>query len=173
MPNWLQKTIYFLSAASPLALCFGYVWWEEKETALVPIICVCVALVIIAMFCASFKYFKKNLPPIQTHFQELASHDTWIIGYVISYFLPFASMAIEEFNLTLSIAIAVCIVLLAPFINTAMPNPLLYVCGYHSYELKSSYGTAYVLISKRKIRNAKDVKTVKRIFEFLLLEEDK
>ena len=52
-----------------------------------------------------------------------------------------------------------------------MPSPILSVMGYHFYQVNAANGiSGYVLISKRKIRNAKDVKAVKRIFEFLLLD---
>ena len=80
-------------------------------------------------------------------------------------------MVIEDYNLFLFCVISIAIVLVIPIINSAMPSPILSVMGYHFYQVNAANGiSGYVLISKRKIRNAKDVKAVKRIFEFLLLD---
>jgi len=55
----------------------------------------------------------------------------------------------------------------------ALPNILLFIKGYHFYEIETQdTGVGdYILISKRKcIRNKTDIKTVKRIFEKLLID---
>ena len=94
---------------------------------------------------------------------------TWIVAYISSYILPFASMALDDYNFLLFFAIAAAIVILAPFANSAVPNPLLALGRYHFYQITAENGVSgYVLISKRKIRSAKDVKRVNRVFEFLL-----
>lgn len=172
MPNIVQKWIYSLSSATPLCLAFAFVWWTEMQTKIIPIVC-CVAFVVLVLgFWASFCFAKRSLPPISIHVNNLSPHDGWIVAYIISYLIPFASVALEDFNLYLSGAIALAVVLLAPFVNSAIPHPLLFLKGYHFYEVGTEHGVSgYVLISKRKIRNPHDVKYVKRIFEFLLLDE--
>lgn len=172
MPNILQKWIYNLSAAAPLCLIFAVVWWFEKHSWCVPLICVCAFILLVATMEISFAYSKRNLPPIKINIEEVSPHDAWIVAYLISYAFPFASLALEDFNLYLSCAIALAIVLIAPFVNSATPNPLMFVKGYHFYQVKAKQGVSgYVLISKRKIRKANDLRHIKRIMEFLLLDE--
>lgn len=172
MPNILQKWIYSLSSATPLCLAFAYVWWSEIHTRTVPIVCCVVFGILVIAFSVSFCFGKRNLPPISIKVNDLSPHDSWIVAYVISYILPFASMALKDFNLYLSGAIALAVVLLAPFVNSAIPHPLLFLRGYHFYEVGTEHGVSgYVLISKRKIRHPHNVKYVKRVFEFLLLDE--
>lgn len=100
---------------------------------------------------------------------DVSPNDAWIVAYIISYILPFASMALDDYNLLLLFSTSVAIVLVAPFVNSAVPNPLLALSRYHFYQITAENGVSgYVLISKRKIRSAKDVKRVNRVFEFLL-----
>ena len=169
MPNIMQKWIYNLSAGAPLLIVFAIVWYCEKKTWTVSIICICVTILLMMLMLVAFAYGKRNLPPIMINVTDVSPHDARIVAYIISYLIPFASMAWEDYNLLLLFAISAVIVLVAPFVNSAVPNPFLALGGYHFYEITAENGVSgYVLISKRKIRNAKEVKRVNRIFEFLL-----
>ena len=173
MPNLLQKFIYNFSAGAPLFLVLAYVWWTEKMTKTVPIICVLSFSVLVISFVISFKYCKGNLPPTYTRVNDIAPHDAWIVVYLISYVMPFASLALVDLDIILSSIIAIGIIVIAPFINSAIPHPLLYFRGYHFYQVSVKHGiSGIVLISKRKLRNAKEIKYTCRIFEFLLLDEE-
>ncbi len=97
--------------------------------------------------------------------------DGWLIAYVISYMLPLANIVLDDFNLLICGIVALILTASMPFVNTAMPNPLLFIIGYHFYQISAENGVSgYVLISKRKIRRKKDLRNIKRIFEFLLLD---
>ena len=173
MPNMFQKCIYNSSSLAPLCLSFAFVWWTEKTTCFIPLVCVIEFAVLLLLFMASFLYCKKNVPPILTRVCDISPHDGWIVTYLISYILPFASIALKDFNVILSGVIAVTIIVIAPFVNSAIPNPLLFLCGYHFYHVSTENGVSeYVLITKRKLRNNKAIKYTKRLFEFLLLDEE-
>ena len=169
MPNFLQKWLYNLSAGAPLLLVFSIVWYCEEMTWTVPIVCSCISIALIVLMLVAFAYGKRNLPPITITVTDVAPHDAWIVAYIVSYLLPFASMAMEDYNLLLLFSISAAIVLLAPFINSAIPNPILALFRYHFYQISAENGVSgYILISRRKIRNARAVKRVNRVFEFLL-----
>ncbi len=172
MPNNFQKALYNISSGVPLLLSFAFVWWVEKHTWQIPVICIVCALLLLVFMLIAFAYSKRNLPSIPITVTDVSPHDSYIIAYIISYLLPFATIVIEDCNLFLLCGISIAIVFVAPLINSAMPSPILFLKRYHFYQVNASTGVSgYVLISKRKIRNAKDIKTVKRIFEFLLLDE--
>ena len=169
MPNFLQKWLYNLSAGAPLLLVFAIVWYCEKRIWIVSAVCVGLATLLMVLMLVAFSYGKRNLPPIIITVTDVSPNDAWIVAYIISYILPFASMALDDYNLLLLFSTSVAIVLVAPFVNSAVPNPLLALSRYHFYQITSENGVSgYVLISKRKIRSAKDVKRVNRVFEFLL-----
>lgn len=171
--NKVQKLLYDVSAASPLCLILAYVWWRQYETWKLPIVLIVIALSLKIAFFKSFNCVKYKLPPIAIKVEQVAPKDLGVVSYVISYTLPFAGVVIKEVNLTLVCIIALMIVLIASFVNSSIPNPLLFFIGYHFYEVNSRHGMAgYILICKKKIRSPKEIKYVNRIFEFLLLDSE-
>ena len=171
MPNQIQKWIYNLSAGAPVLIVFAFVWCCKKKTWTVPIICVCAAFLLIALMFIAFAYGKCSLPPITINVTDVSPNDAWIVAYIISYLLPLASMAIDNLNLPVLFFVSAAIVFAAPFLNSSTPNLILFLGGYHFYKITAENGVSgYVLISKRKIRNVKDIKCVNRVFEFLLEE---
>ena len=93
--------------------------------------------------------------------------------YVISYLLPFASMAIDDFDITVCGIIAAALIAIILFANSVTPNPLLFLRKYHFYEISAENGVSgSLLICKRDLRNAKHITTVKRVFEFLLIDSE-
>lgn len=173
MANNLQKLIYNLSAASPLCFTFAILWYIQKQTLIVPVFCVCLGAFLILCFVLSFSYGKKHVAPIMIQVTDISPKDGWMVAYVISYMLPFASMAIDDFDVIICGIIAATFIAIIPFTNSATPNPLLFLRKYHFYEIGAENGVSgYLLICKRKLRKAKDIKTVKRVFDFLLIDPE-
>lgn len=176
MPNIIQKWLYNLSGAAPLCLIFAFTWWWQNRSAhgvwWISIALIAFAIVLVCTFMASFTYCRKSIPPIAIRINEFAPHDAWIVAYIISYVIPFASIVFNEFDPVLSGMIAVVIIVVAPFVNSAAPNPLLFLQGYHFFLVKTETGASdFVMITKRSLRNKTEIKYVRRIFEFLLLDE--
>lgn len=173
MANILHKILYNVSAAAPLCFIFAFVWYVQKHTWKVPVISGCLGFILILGLACSFWFGKKHVAPITIQVTDLSPHDSWVVTYIISYLIPFASMAIADFDLLLCGILAAVLVIIASFVNSAIPNPLLILRGYHFYQISSETGVSgYVLICKRKLRKATDIKTVKRVFEFLLIDSE-
>ncbi len=171
MGNNIQKFIYNLSAVSPICFIFSIVWLIQKRTWNIPVIFIISGIFIIFIFFKSFNYGLKNLAPISITPSDISPNDGWIIIYIISYIVPIASIVVDEWNPIISGIIASMIAIIAPFINSAIPNPLLFIKKYHFYSVSGEHGiSGYVLISKKKYRNKRELKTVKRMFDFLLLD---
>ena len=173
MAKNLQKLIYNLSAALPLCFVFAVLWCIQNHTWQVPVISGCIGGILTLFFAWSFCFGKKNAAPIAIQVTDLSPHDGWIVAYIFSYLIPFASMTISDFDLIICGILAAALIIIASFVNSAIPNPLLVLRGYHFYQISSETGVSgYVLISKRKLRKATDIRTVKRIFEFLLVDSE-
>ena len=172
MPNNLQAMIYKFSAVTPVAFIFALVWLKEKGTWLIPVISAGVGGILIILFAVSFKYAKAHVAPIAINVTEITPADKWFFAYVISYMIPFASIAISSFNPWITLAVSLLLVLALAMMNSPFPNPLLYVRGYHFFAVSAENGVKeYVLISKQRLRNTNQIKTVKRLFEYLLYDE--
>ena len=80
-------------------------------------------------------------------------------------------MVVDDFELSICGSLAIIILSVAPFINSAIPNPFLFAKRYHFYQISGENGiSGYVLLSKRILRKKQDLKLVNRISDFLLLD---
>ncbi len=172
MANTMQKLLYFFSAVAPVCITFSVAWIIQRKGIILPIILVFASMLGVVLFSVAFKYGYKNIASMTIRVTDVSTGDLWILGYIFSYLLPLANMVIDEWNLFILAGISLIIGVVIPFMNSAIPHPLLFFRGYHFYNLATENGiSSYVLISKKKIRNKKDIKAVGRIFEFLLIEK--
>ena len=174
MPRGLQKLIYNLSAASPICVFFAATWYIQKRTYIVPAICIGIGMLLIVAFAISFSYGLNHLASIAIRTSDISPNDGWVVLYIFTYLFPLASMAIDDLNLIICGIVAFLIAIIAPFVNSAIPNPLLFIKKYHFYQVSGENGISkYVLISKRKYRKKQDLKYVNRMFDFLLLDAER
>ena len=171
MANIFQRYLYIFSSISPIGIMFSVVWFFQKKTIIVPIICVLLFIIIDILFLLSFYYARKSLASINANVTEVSSADLLIVGYCISYLVPLGSVVVDEWNIIVCGILGVMISLVIVLINDATPNPLLFFLKYHFYKIKTENGLEYTLLSKRKIRNKESVKVVGRWFEYLLIEK--
>lgn len=170
MANRFQKFIYYLSAEAPILFIFDIVWLIQKKTWKVPVTLFVIAVILIIIFSAFFKKAKSSLSILDVEGSEFRCIDGWLIAYVTTYLLPFTSLVLGDVCwVVLGILLLVVMVFLV-FSDHVTPHPLLLCKGYHFYELKvEGLASDYKVISKKQIRDAKDIKKVSRVFEFLLI----
>ena len=156
MANNLQKFIYNLSAISPLCFVFAVLWYIQKHTLIVPAVCVCIGIILIFCLATSFSYGKKHVAPIIVRVTDISPHDGWVVTYIVSYMIPFASMAIKDFDIIICGVIAAILIFIVPFINSAIPNPLLMCRKYHFYKISAENGiSGYIFLSNEEITKNK------------------
>lgn len=148
------------------------VWVQQHGTLIVPLILVIAGVLLIVLFRVSFNYAVQNVEVTTIRVNEIKPNDGWLVAYAVAYLIPLASIALDEFNVVITGILAVVLIIILPLINSAIPHPLLFVRKYHFYIIKAENGIAdYILVSKKKaLRNAKHIKSVKRVFEYLLID---
>ena len=167
MANGLQRAIYNLANAVPLAVMTALAWYLEFKTWRIPIILLTAAVAVTVLFAFCFYYGKNNCSVKSINVSKIISKDSWLVAYVIAY------VVMSDYNIVSLIVVALMLVLVIIPAIMALPNILLFFVGYHFYEIETeSTGVGdYMLISKRRrIRNKADVKTVMRVFEKLLID---
>jgi len=173
MANGFQRIIYNLANAVPLMALTALVWYLELKTWGIPIILLTIAVVETVLFAIFFKSWKDKYAGKSINVSKMISKDSLIFTYVVVYLLPFAYMVMPDYHIVSLIVVVITLIFVFITAIMALPNILLFVAGYHFYELETeSTGTGdYILISKRKrLRNKADVKTVIRVFEKLLID---
>jgi len=173
MGNALQRFIYHLANAVPLMLMTALVWLIQYENILFPIILILVALVIAILFLICFSYGKKHCAIKNINVTSITSKDSWLVAYVVAYLFPFTYMVMSDFHIVSLIVVVIILGLVILPSIVALPNILLFAFGYHFYEIgtDSTGINDYLLISKQsRMRNKKDITTVMRVFEKLLID---
>ena len=178
MANRFQKFIYYLSAEAPVLMILAIVWLIEKSiwtkpvriSWAVPLILMAVAILLIIVFYAFFKKAKTELTIMEIAGSEYKCIDGWLVAYVISYLLPFSSLVLGDVIWIVLGVVLVLLMIILVFSDHVTPHPMLFFRGYHFYELKvEGLASDYKVISKKQIRNVKDIRKISRIFEFLLI----
>lgn len=171
MANKLQKFIYNLSAVAPMGIVFSALLYAEKGKSLLCLVGGCVSLIIIIYEFVFIFLSKKRFPPIIQGFKDVSNNDKLVISYVITYLLPFSSLVVDSINWKLIFPICFVAALIMAFSNFTIPNPMLFLAGYHFYSAKTDNGAqSIVIISKRAdYRSADEIKKCRRIFEDLVV----
>lgn len=176
MANWIQRLIYNMGNAVPLAVLTALAWYYQNRTWLVPIVLLGVAICIVIVTIVCFRYARNNCSVKQINVSSISSRDSWVVVYILTYMFPFATLAINDFNIILLIVVVLTLLLTIGQATMAVPSMLLFFCGYHFYKIEViGTGVAdYLLISKRKrIRSNESIKTVQRVFEKLLVDTER
>lgn len=172
MLNRFQKLLYYLSVGSPILIVFAIVLFIRKETLVLPILLVVLALILIVLFQASFNYAIKKLPNMPVKTLEISCDDGWLVMYLISYLFPLVSLPFSDnFVIITMVILSVGLIIVLTFTDYVSPHPILFMFGYHFYKLNVEGAQNNLrLISKQRLRKASDVKTVRRMFELLLIK---
>lgn len=102
--------------------------------------------------------------------KKAKSSDKEIFGFFVAYASPiFLSKMIEISTIEL-VTYAAMIIFVLLGTNSLNVNPILGLFGYNYYEVDSEDGISYLLISKRKIYDIKQVKSVVQLTEYAIID---
>lgn len=173
MANTLQKLIYSLSATAPLCFTFAILWFIQKGTCIVPMVCLSLSVLLFLFLKRFFIRCERNLAVITIRVKDLSPKDLRVIAYCTTYALPFVSLVIDGLNVIVFGLVVTLIMAVILFANSVTFNPLSFFLGYHFYEISAENGVSgYLLLSRRSLRNVDQVTKVKRVFEFLLIDTE-
>lgn len=180
MANRFQKFIYCITAEAPIFFVFAILWFTEKSkpnepiltNLIIPSILFIIGVVLIVFFNIFFKMARTKLSIMEVSGSDFKSIDGWNAAYVVTYMFPLASLTFGDVVWPALGIIMILLMVVLVFSDYVTPHPLL-VLRYHFYELKiEGSASNYILISRKPIRNIKDIKKVSRVFEFLLIREE-
>lgn len=123
----------------------------------------CLTVVIILL---SFKKHGESFP---FRAKKIESNDAILLSIVVTYIVPFFA---RSSDLTASTMISIFLAGLAffSFTDTILPSPLLRLISYRFYKIENDKGIVYTVISNRDLLDTSDIKVVKQISSYMLLE---
>jgi len=169
--NKLQKALWILSSGAPILVTFSIAWYVTQSTYMISAFFIAISVILIIIAAAIFYEVKTKLASLGLRAKKVTQNDKCIIGYILSYLLPFASIVFDKYNPYLFLGVALLIFIVALVAYTPTANPLLFLIGYHFYDVETENGIGnYLVISKKAIRNKSELKKAIRVTEYLLID---
>lgn len=170
MRNWL-KTFLFVSACSPALITMSYVrydiygWSNEVFQLLIfGLLGSIIPIIVIQLV-------KDQGESLYIQAKKIESNDFMLLAFVIGYLLPLILKG-AELSMDTIVVILMIIGVLLWLISSLPAHPLLRFFKFKFYKLESSTGMVYTLISKREIRDPREIKSVKKLSETMLMEDE-
>ena len=145
-----------------LQILFKSVWWG------IAIIIACAAFSLLLPVILLIA--KKNLALHALNIIEVEAKDSELAPGLISYLLPLITLSLKDLNLYVFIAMLIVVLLLLIFTRIITFNPLMYFLGYRYYKVKTTSGTCYTVLSRRKKYNHQASAGYVEIFNEIYLE---
>ncbi|MFA9275626.1 MAG: hypothetical protein ACEQSE_12215 [Candidatus Aquirickettsiella gammari] len=98
--------------------------------------------------------------------KKIESQDWLLVVFVVSYFVPLVTKISNLQTLGLIFLVAA---VLAATLEAIPVHPVLHLFRYRFYKVEGDNGVVYVMITKRKLLSAKDIKTVQQLSPQLLM----
>lgn len=163
--KFLRKSLLSIASLSPVFLTFWFNEfsknWDLREGYFYLI--GFVIIVFISFF--TFRLAESKLEILPIKIETVQNSDNEVISYIFAYILPLLGFDVK---LTLFI---LCLFLLIVFTtNIYHFNPVVGLFGYHYYTVTIEGGISFILISKKTLMNAKEIKNVVQLDDYTLLE---
>ena len=103
----------------------------------------------------------------------LEVNDVDFLVAAMTYLIPFSTLllSIEDADMLVMLALNLTMCMLLAILKGLRPSPFLLLLGYHCYKASIYNGVGgCLLITKKKIKNPKEVKYVIPIFDYAYLE---
>lgn len=159
------KIIMVITSVSPV---FFTLWfndfsnqWKIKDGLIWLVISF--ALIIIAYLILQLSLKKLERIPIQI--SSIATADKEVIAFIFAYLLP-----LLDINHKMLAFVLVLFAFVAFTTHIYHFNPIFGLFGYHFFEVTTTNGVSYVLMSKRQIRNLNQVTEVILVSDYILID---
>jgi hypothetical protein len=112
---------------------------------------------------------KKQLEILPFQIHSIKTADNEILAFVIAYLLPFAGIsgAVQN-NVLLFILVLIFAIIWST--HAYHCNPVLGLLGYHFYEIVTDGNITFILITRRTLRQCKEIKNVVQLTDYIVLD---
>jgi hypothetical protein len=167
MMNGFVRTLLFVSAIAPAVLVAALLqWWDLGLTfpvagwlAASAIACIFPFLVIVTA--------ARRSATLPFSAKKVESQEWILVGVVFSYFLPLILKVKDPETITTIVVVAG---FLLATLDAIPSHPVLHLFRYRFYKAEGTNGVVYVLITRRRLLTAADIKNVQQLSPNLLLE---
>ena len=162
------RILLTLTALSPVLFTYAWTLWDDDRelSILLALGGLFLAFVCISLIASA----RADLEEVNVKIESAEAADRENIAFLLLYISPLFTGTLYDLNWDVWIPV---LVVFAAVIATGYNyhfSPLLGLFGWHAYRIGTSGGITYVLLTKRKLRQAVDVIRVRQLTEYVLIE---
>jgi len=128
------------------------------------------AIVLTFICWALLSLSKTQLEKVPVEITSVKTADSEIIGFILVYLLPLINESTLQVNSAVLAFVTGLFFIAVLTSHSYHFNPLIGFLGYHFYEVTIKDGIAFILISRKSIRNCKNIKVVVHVSEYMIME---
>lgn len=181
----LFKTIFVITSYSPILV----IWWivgiftyigADGKTLIrgfseikLPHLLINYWLLIIFILLFLLSWFlmylaHKKLTKNHIEVKAIKSSDFNMSSFIISYFLPCTEFYKKDIIFIIAWIIIIFIIIVINK-NSYFYNPLLKIFGYRYYEITTKKDVSFIMISRKKLINSKDINSYTQLADYVIL----
>lgn len=169
MRNWL-RTFLFVSAFSPALLTLAYVRYDLHGWGTDILQLIIIGLLGSFIPFAIIKLVVTQGEVFRIQAKKVEPNDVMLLAFVASYALPLVLRG-ADVSVNTIVVILAFIGLICWLSSTVPAHPILRILKFRFYKLESDTGMVYTLISRRQIRDPKQITFVKQLSDSMLMED--
>lgn len=169
MLSSLAKLMLTATSLAPVALVYAWVLYADGRTK-VALGLVGAAVALILTMVGLLRYCRKHLERSRFKVTTIEAADREYITFILLYLSPLFTAQFGDLNWHILIPTMIIFILVISTGYGYHFNPLLGLLGWHFYKVGTEEGVAYVLITKKELRSAKQCLTVGQLTEYIVID---
>jgi hypothetical protein len=169
MLSSIAKLMLTATSLAPVALVYAWVLYSDGRTK-VALGLVAAAVALILIMVGLLRFCRKHLERSKFKVTSIEAADREYITFILLYLSPLFTAQFGDLNWHVLVPTMVIFVLVISTGYGYHFNPLLGLLGWHFYKVGTDEGVAYVLITKKELRSAKQCLTVGQLTEYIVID---
>jgi hypothetical protein len=159
------------TSLSPVLLAFGINSVAEGKGPLEYLPWFAASLALLGLCLLILRFSKTQLEKQNLQVKSIKNSDKEVMTFLLAYLLPLVPARTLGLSGHVATGLFVfCVFFLAIYYSNAFDfNPLLGLCGYHFYEVQSTDGMTFLLITRSPILKPEQVTEVVQLFPYTFL----
>ncbi len=172
MLSRIAKLLLVSTSLAPILVTWAFADWRVRGPALAQL-GACLSAGGLLLLCALIlRGSETSIAAVSFEAASVRTADTEVVGFLLAYLLPLISLGTATVDMSVLVFVAVLLALVIWSANAYTVNPLLALLGYHYYEVSNADGVSFLLISRRDLRRVADVKAVRQLTRYVLLDKE-
>jgi hypothetical protein len=167
----VAKVLLVSTAFAPVLLTLAFVRYVQGRTDTRTVVYAALAVALTAACILVLRAAQRALQVIPFTVDSIRTADKEIVAFVVSYLLPLAKLAPTTVDWRVNSFVLGLLVVIVLTTHSYHFNPLLGLLGYHFYEVSTPDKVAFILITKKDMRNKAQISTVVQLTDYIVMEK--